>query len=94
MRIGMADGQLQLRWRPYLPGDPAAGEERESVLLEGVSAVEWAYFGPERDNDQESPRWHADWASTERRPLLVRLNLTLRDESWPDLVVALVEGPR
>jgi general secretion pathway protein J len=74
--------------------DPAAGEERVNVLLEGVSAMEWAYFGPERDNDQESPRWHADWTSTERRPLLVRLNLTLRGESWPDLVVALVEGPR
>ncbi len=94
MRIGMVDSQLQLRWRPYLPGDPAAGEERETVLLDGVSAVEWAYFGPERNNDQESPRWRADWASTERRPLLVRLNLTLRGESWPDLVVALVEGPR
>lgn len=93
MRIGMADGQLQLRWRPYLPGDPSTGEERVNVLLE-VSAMEWAYFGPERDNDQESPQWHADWTSTERRPLLVRLNLTLRGEVWPDLVVALVEGPR
>ena len=94
MWIEMADGQLRLRQRPYLPGDPAAGEERVNVLLEGVSTMEWAYFGPERDNDQESPRWHADWTSTERRPLLVRLNLTLRGESWPDLVVALVEGPR
>jgi len=94
MWIEMADGQLRLRQRPYLPGNPAAGEERVNVLLEGVSAMEWAYFGPERDNDQESPRWHADWTSTERRPLLVRLNLTLRGESWPDLVVALVEGPR
>ena len=95
MWIGLTDGQLRLRQRPYLPGDPAAGEERVNVLLEGVSAMEWAYFGPERDNDQESPQWHADWTSTERRPLLVRLNLTLRGESsWPDLVVALVEGPR
>jgi general secretion pathway protein J len=94
MWIEMADGQLRLRQRSYLPSDPAAGEERVNVLLEGVSAMEWAYFGPERDNDQESPRWHANWTSTERRPLLVRLNLTLRGESWPDLVVALVEGPR
>lgn len=94
MRIGRADDRLYLRWRPYVPSDPAAGEERETILLEGVSAVEWAYFGPERDNDQEPPRWRADWASVERRPLLVRLNLTLRGEPWPDLVVALVEGPR
>ncbi|MDG4555299.1 MAG: prepilin-type N-terminal cleavage/methylation domain-containing protein [Candidatus Competibacter sp.] len=94
MRIGMADGQLRLRWRPYLPGDPAAGEEKETVLLDGVSAMEWAYFGPERDGDQEPSRWRADWVSVARRPLLVRLNLTLRSESWPDLVVALAEGPR
>ena len=91
MWIEMADGQLRLRQRPYLPGDPAAGEERVNVLLEGVGHG-WAYFGPERDNDQESPHWHADWTSTERRPLLVRLNPDAAGgESWPDLVVALVE---
>ncbi|MBE2293956.1 MAG: prepilin-type N-terminal cleavage/methylation domain-containing protein [Phycisphaerales bacterium] len=94
MRIGVSDGKLWLRWRPYLPSDATAGEERETVLLEGVSAAEWAYFGPEQDDDQKPPRWQADWTSTERRPLLVRLNLTMGNEPWPDLVVALVEGPR
>lgn len=93
VRVETADGQMRVRWRPYLPGDPTAGEERETVLLEGVSDVEWTYFGPERDEDQEPPRWHSEWANQERRPLLVRLNLTLRGESWPDLVVALAEGP-
>lgn len=92
IRVKAADGQMRVRWRPYLPGDPTAGEERETVLLEGVSNVEWAYFGPERDDDQE-PRWRSEWANQERRPLLVRLNLILRGESWPDLVVALAEGP-
>lgn len=94
MWIGVSDGKLWLRWRPYLPNDSAAGEERETVLLEGVSAAEWAYFGTEQENDQEPPRWQADWNSTERRPLLVRLNLTVGSEPWPDLIVALVEGPR
>ncbi|MCP5195270.1 MAG: prepilin-type N-terminal cleavage/methylation domain-containing protein [Gammaproteobacteria bacterium] len=92
LRIELGDSRLWIRWRPYLPDDPNAGEERESVLLEGVSGIEWAYFGFEQDNDQESPRWHSEWASTERRPLLVRLNLNLFDGSWPDLVVALTEG--
>lgn len=94
VRIEAGDGRLRLRWRPYLPDDPAAGEERETVLLEGVSAVEWAYFGPEREDDQEPPRWRSEWSSPERRPLLTRLNLTEGNEAWPDLVVALVEGPR
>ena len=92
IRVKAADGQMRVRWRPYLPGDPTAGEERKTVLLESVSNVEWAYFGPERDDDQE-PHWRSEWANQERRPLLVRLNLILRGESWPDLVVALAEGP-
>jgi len=93
VRVGMADGRLWIRWRPYLPTDPEAGEEQETVLLEGVSDVEWAYFGPGQDNDPQSlPRWVSDWASTQRRPQLVRLNLHLNGEPWPDLVTALAEG--
>ncbi|MEI2783234.1 MAG: type II secretion system protein GspJ [Candidatus Competibacter sp.] len=94
IRIDAGDGRLRMRWRLYQADDPAAGEERETVLLEGVSAMEWAYFGPERDNDQEPPRWRSDWASTERRPLLVRLNLAQQGEPWPDLVAPLVQGSR
>lgn len=91
VRIEADDGRLWIRWRPYLPADPAAGEERETLLLEGVSGIEWTYFGSERDDDTQ-PEWRSDWASPLRRPLLVRLNLTLQGESWPDLVVALSEG--
>ena len=94
LRIDLANDRLQVRFRPYLPNDPNAGEERESVLLEGVSALEWAYFGLERDDTAEPPRWRSDWISSERRPLLVRLNLAVRGDPWPDLVVTLAEGPR
>ncbi|HRD65355.1 MAG TPA: prepilin-type N-terminal cleavage/methylation domain-containing protein [Candidatus Competibacter sp.] len=92
IRIGTGDGRLWMRWRLYRPDDPRAGDERETVLLEGVSAAEWAYFGPERDDDKEPPRWRSDWSSIERRPLLVRLNVAQGGEIWPDLVAALVEG--
>lgn len=94
VRIGVGDGRLWMRWRLYQPEGNAAGEERETVLLEGVSAGEFAYFGPERDDDQERPRWRPDWTSPERRPLLVRLNLSQGGAPWPDLVAALVEGPQ
>lgn len=94
IRIDAGDGRLRMRWRLYRADEPAAGEERETVLLEGVSAMEWAYFGPERDNDQEPPRWRSDWSSAERRPLLVRLNLAQQGEPWPDLVAPLVQGSR
>jgi general secretion pathway protein J len=91
VRVEASDGRLWIRWRPYLPADPSAGEERETELLDGVSAVEWAYFGPEGDDDSQ-PQWRSDWTSPTRRPVLVRLNLNLRGEPWPDLVVALTEG--
>jgi general secretion pathway protein J len=94
LRLELANSQLQIRFRPYSPHDPITGNERELVVLDGVSALEWAYFGPERDYDPEPPRWRPDWVSSERRPQLVRLNLTVQGEPWPDLVVALVEGPR
>ena len=93
LRLETRDGQLLLRWRPYLPTDAQAGEERETVLLEGVTAVEWGYFGAEvEQNNPQPPRWRSEWANPERRPLLVRLNLNLRGAPWPDLVVALSEG--
>ncbi len=92
VRIESGDGRLWMRWRPYLPADPNAGEERETVLLEGVSNVEWAYFGPEHDDDPH-PQWRSNWTSPARRPLLARLNLTVQGQPWPDLVVALSEGP-
>lgn len=92
VRIEAGDGRLWIRWRPYWPTDPNAGEERETALLEGVSGIEWAYFGAERDDDPH-PQWRSIWTHPTRRPLLARLNLTLQGRPWPDLVVALSEGP-
>jgi general secretion pathway protein J len=94
VRIEAANNRLHLYFRPYLSKDTNADEERDTMLIEGVSALEWAYFGPERDDDAEPPRWRSDWSSSERRPLLVRLNLTLQGKLAPDLVVALAEGPQ
>lgn len=93
VRVGIADGRLQVRWRPYQADDANAGTEQQKVLLDSVSRIEWAYFGSERDDDPEPPRWHSEWSSPQRRPALVRLNLQQGEQAWPDLVVALVDGP-
>lgn len=94
IRLEGRDGQLRMLWRPYLSSDPQAGELQETVLLEGVTAMEWAYFGVERDEEpQVQAQWHSAWTSALRRPWLVRLNLTVDREVWPDLVTALSEGP-
>lgn len=93
VRVEAHDNRLWIRWRPYLPTDPEAGEEQETVLLEDVSGVEWAYFGPEQESQLESPpHWRSNWMNAQRRPQLVRLNLHLRGQPWPDLVAALTEG--
>ncbi len=70
---------------------PAAGtdEEKEKVLLEGISKAEFSYFGI-ADND-ERPSWQDEWRDQKSLPDLVRLSVSFadRDErAWPDLVVA------
>ncbi|PIE82797.1 MAG: hypothetical protein CSA09_05140 [Candidatus Contendobacter odensis] len=91
------ENRLRVRWRPYLPEEPEAGVEQSSVLLEGVSSIEWSYFGVEADDesngDIQKPQWHSKWRNFRQRPRLVRLILNLEGEAWPDLVVALAEGP-
>jgi general secretion pathway protein J len=78
-------GQLRMRWYPYRPADPEgdrAGEE--TVLLEGVSEVQWAYFG--LDPGAQDPHWRDRWQNSQQRPALVRLSLKWRGDPWPDLV--------
>ena len=92
IRLEGREGQLRMLWRPYLTADAEAGELQETVLLEGVTTMEWAYFGVERDEEPQ-PQWRSTWTSAMRRPWLVRLNLTVEQQVWPDLVTALSEGP-
>ena len=99
IQVEAADGRLWLRWRIYVRDDPEAGALQETVLLNHVSSVEWAYFGtdPEdrsRQKPQNPPSWRSEWIITEHRPLLVRLTLNLGGQPWPDLVASLVEGPQ
>jgi general secretion pathway protein J len=99
IRVETGDGRLWLRWRKYVRADPEAGEQQETVLLNKVSAVEWAYFGSEPDDPtgqkpQNPPSWRSEWTIAGQRPLLVRLNLNLGGQPWPDLVASLVEGPQ
>jgi general secretion pathway protein J len=81
-------GQLHMRWYPYRPSAQDSGNEGgETILLEGISDLRWAYFGFEQN--EQIPQWHDRWQDSERRPILVRLSLKWRGEPWPDLVAAL-----
>lgn len=83
-------GYLRLNWYPYRPEDDGADDARDTILVDGVSQVEWAYFGLGSEDDEQA-RWYERWENPQQRPLLVRLSLAVRGESWPDLVVGLTE---
>lgn len=60
------------------------------VLLEGVKAAHFFYFGSE--NDVIVPSWDDKWEHDQRIPTHVRLELWLGEVRLPDIVVALQLG--
>jgi general secretion pathway protein J len=88
VRHGTA-GALSLRVRAYDVGaSDAIAPLRETLVLEGVRGVQFAYFGVSAG--ETAPRWHESWREAPYLPALVRLTLTLSGgETVPDLVVAL-----
>jgi len=85
--------RLRMRWSPYRPIVESAQQRKETtvpeetVLVEGVSDLQWEYFGVLEDNQE--PQWTERWQSVQQRPQLVRLNLSVKEQHWPDLVARL-----
>jgi general secretion pathway protein J len=82
-------GHLRLHWYPYRPTGDGEAAARDTLLVDGVTQVEWAYFGV--GPDAEEARWYERWEDKQQRPFLVRLSLAVGGEVWPDLVVALTD---
>ena len=86
---------LRVRWWPFRPDAFEQGEDsgvegggvEETVLLSGVSELQWSYFGASEPN--ADPQWYEHWENTSQPPMLVRLRLLYLGESWPDLVMAM-----
>jgi general secretion pathway protein J len=66
------------------------GEAKSYLVLDGLDAVEFSYFGPEKRG--EPPRWQDVWTNQEQLPQLVRLRLGSREKGWSDMVVAPMVG--
>jgi general secretion pathway protein J len=60
------------------------------TLAEGVTAVQFDFFGAE--NDTNKPDWSDRWDFPQRLPSHVRMRLKLGEETLPDVVVALKLG--
>ncbi|MEZ5584103.1 MAG: hypothetical protein R3F37_16395 [Candidatus Competibacteraceae bacterium] len=84
-------GHLRLRWYPFRPNDEDESPEdaEETIVLDDVTQIEWAYYGFEQD--AQEPSWFDRWENDQQRPLLVRLSWAIQDQAWPDLLVPLTD---
>jgi len=86
-----------------LTRQPTAGEQAgfafgagadETVLVDGILALRWSYFG--LDPGVRRQQWRTEWRAQPALPKLVRLDLQLADPTapaWPPLVIALPLEP-
>jgi hypothetical protein len=89
---GAAGARLVLRFRALdragdtwpPPLDPA--DFQTVVLLDGLSAAQFSYFG--RAAPRDDPRWWQKWDTRPTLPSLVRLTISAGGAAWPDVVVA------
>lgn len=65
-----------------------------TVLLEGVAAVRFAYFGAATRD--ANAKWQASWVGHDRLPQAVKVQIDFigdRRAQWPELTVPLMIGP-
>jgi general secretion pathway protein J len=81
-------GTLELAWLPETEKRRAA-VPRRVVVLSGVAALEFGYFGPPEEG--LPPRWFPRWENQPNPPRLVRVRLAFAagdPRPWPELLVA------
>ena len=71
----------------HLDDDRAAGAFGSTLLLDGVAELEMGYFGVS-DGDL-TPDWHSEWFQNPRLPIAVRIRLTSKEQTWPDMLIRL-----
>jgi general secretion pathway protein J len=87
-------GNRNLVMRRAMPDDNAESfapldQAEPAVMIAGVEAVEFAYFGAE--NDFTDPKWNDDWPYAARVPLMIRIRIKRTDGTvLPEMVVRLM----
>jgi len=82
-----AQGDLTLESISELALTSSGWTERQ-VLMQGVQAIDLAYFGPTTPG--AAPDWHDEWTAQSALPSLVRIRLGFPPgdrRRWPDTVV-------
>ena len=82
-------GQLRIRWYPYNPGNEDtvldSDDSEQTILLAGVTEFEVEYFGA--DERGADPVWTSQWENLQQRPELIKVSVSLADNSWPELII-------
>lgn len=71
-------------------GFATTGENHRLVLVDGLSAISFTYYG--NTTKTGAPAWHRQWQKeSERYPMLIQLHLETGRQglSWPDLLVSI-----
>jgi general secretion pathway protein J len=74
---------------PFFPGLDESAELSETLtLLSNVETFQLSYFGKGEPTAQDDD-WNDDWEDKNELPLLVKIELQLKDQKkWPDIVIA------
>jgi general secretion pathway protein J len=81
--------KLVMTARPELARDEDDKVTERDVLLDGLQAVSFSYFGS--DGPGDAPHWRDRWEDATRVPLLVRVALKFEKSGnrlWPEMIVA------
>lgn len=78
--------RLVMTWKLFRqPHVSLKQSEKQRVLMEGITDLEFAYFG---SHGQEAAQWYSDWQATRSLPDLIRVRLVQGTQTWPDLIVS------
>lgn len=80
-------GRLVLSYLPYAGDDPPPdwSQAESHLLLDGVTRFALAYRALDEDE------WRDEWRDSQVLPTRVRIDLAVRGQSWPELIVPILE---
>ncbi len=83
-QIALVLKQAPLRYQAEVFDDGLAAAEGQT-LLNGLDAVEFAYFGAA--TAEEASDWRDTWEDTKNLPKLVRIRLGWHSDGWSELII-------
>ena len=78
--------RLVMAWKLFRQPSVSPNQlEKQRVLMEGITDLNFAYFGR---HGQQAPQWYSDWQDARSMPDLIQVHIVQGTETWPDLIVS------